>query len=318
MKILDYLRKLKWAYSLYNIFHWKGLKHNIPLYRKYGIDKLYFQSISSKDFNHLDSPPNTYDRINSKSHLPEVEAFKDLNKSVQNALLPWSDNGFVILNDFFSEDRIDLVNSEVERLEREGKTKWKYGRIMFAIHESETLYDMATDDQLQKILGLLLDKEVELFQSLNFIKGSQQRSHSDSIHMTTFPYGNLIAAWIALEDITEENGPLHYYPGSHKLPYIMNEDLENQGNSIMLGKKDYSSYEDRIEELISDSGLEKKIFLANKGDVFIWHANLIHGGEKLKDPSSTRKSMVLHYYSKDAICFHEITQRPSIKRAHTK
>lgn len=318
MKILDYFRKFKWAYSLYNIFNWKGLKHNIPLYRKYGIEKLYFQSISSKDFKHLDFLPTTYDRIDSKLHLPEVEAFKVLNKSVQNALLPWSDNGFVILNDFFSEDRIDLVNSEVERLEREGKTKWKYGRIMFAIHESETLYDIATDDQLQKILGLLLDKEVELFQSLNFIKGSQQRSHSDSIHMTTFPYGNLIAAWIALEDITEENGPLHYYPGSHKLPYIMNEDLGNQGNSLMLGQKDYSSYEDKIEELIRDSGLEKKIFLANKGDVFIWHANLIHGGEKLKDPSSTRKSMVLHYYSKDAICFHEITQRPSIRRAHTK
>ena len=28
----------------------------------------------------------------------------------------------------------------------------------------------------------------------------------------------MCGVWVALEDITEDNGPLHYYPGSHRLP----------------------------------------------------------------------------------------------------
>ena len=52
--------------------------------------------------------------------------------------------------------------------------------------------------------------------------------------------------------------------------------------------------------------------MAKKGDVFIWHANLIHGGSPIKDHSLTRKSMVIHYYAKDVIKYHEITERPSI------
>ena len=51
-----------------------------------------------------------------------------------------------------------------------------------------------------------------------------------------------------------------------------------------------------------------------KGDVLVWHANLIHGGEPQTNPESTRKSMVFHYYAQDAICYHEITQRPSLMK----
>jgi len=44
----------------------------------------------------------------------------------------------------------------------------------------------------------------------------------------------------------------------------------------------------------------------------IWHANLLHGGEPILDPALTRKSMVIHYYAKDVVKYHEITERPAI------
>ncbi len=150
------------------------------------------------------------------------------------------------------------------------------------------------------------------FQTINFVKGSNQRAHSDSIHMTTYPLGYLIAVWIALEDTNPDNGPLFYYPGSHRLPYLLNEDFNEGATGLRLGRKDYVDYEDRIAAVLEEEQLEKEIFLAKKGDILIWHANLIHGGLPVNNPALTRKSMVIHYYAQDVIKYHEITERPSL------
>lgn len=42
--------------------------------------------------------------------------------------------------------------------------------------------------------------------------------------------------------------------------------------------------------------MTKVDFYARKGDVFIWHANLIHGGNPVLGPKFIRKIMVLHYF----------------------
>ncbi|MDT0559443.1 phytanoyl-CoA dioxygenase family protein [Ichthyenterobacterium sp. W332] len=308
------LRRYKLPYTLYNFFHKKALVHNLKHYKKYGIDKTYYAPISSEDFADLESEPNTYDIKDSETELPKHADFKTLDGKLQSELLPWSKNGYVILEHFFSEKEVDTVNSEIEDLLAKKRVAFSNGnRIMFANKKSKLINAVGTNPKLFKVLNLLLDKEVELFQSINFFEGSQQRAHSDSIHMTTFPYGNLIAAWIALEDITIDSGPLHYYPGSHKLPYVLNKAYGNDGSKYTIGKKTYSEYEDYIGNLIEKNNLEKNIFLAKKGDVLIWHANLLHGGEPVTNTESSRKSMVFHYYAKDAICFHEITQRPTLK-----
>ncbi len=51
--MLKFIRNYKLPYIIYNFFHKDKLKHNIPLYRKYGIKKNYYSPISSKDFAHL-------------------------------------------------------------------------------------------------------------------------------------------------------------------------------------------------------------------------------------------------------------------------
>ncbi|WP_196893602.1 phytanoyl-CoA dioxygenase family protein [Aureivirga marina] len=308
------LRSYKFTYQLYNFFKKDQLKHNIPFYKKYNLNKKYYSSISSEDFIGIDSPPNLYDVKDSKEELPKKKTFQTLDDKTQNELLSWSDDGYVVLENFFSEEEIESYKQEIDDLLESGKVKFRYGnKIMFAIHHSKTLRSAGNNKKLLQILSLLMDKNVELFQSINFIEGSQQRTHSDSIHMTTFPYGNLIAVWVALEDIKPDSGPLHYYPKSHKLPYIHNRDYDNVGTKYKIGDKLYNKYEDCIEDVLRKTDLEKKIFLPKKGDLLIWHANLLHGGEKVTNENSTRKSMVFHYYTDDAICFHEISQRPTLK-----
>ena len=103
------------------------------------------------------------------------------------------------------------------------------------------------------------------------------------------------------------SGPLHYYPETHILPYVFNIDVSNQGTTFKLGEKTHSNYEDYFQEIIDNNKYEKKIFTAKKGDILIWHANLLHGANKIIDKKINRKSMVLHYFSTDSILFHEKT-----------
>ena len=313
--MLETLKQYKAVYQLYNLLHPKELKHNLPLYRKYGLNKKYYSSLSSKDFEGLDSHQNIYDAADSRTEMPKQPEFSSFSKTIQHKLLNWSNDGYVILDQFFTEDQVDAINAEVDRMIEDKEANWRYlNKIMFAIHKSKMLYNIGTDPELMKILGFLLGKPVDLFQSINFLTGSQQRTHSDSIHMTTFPLGNLIAAWVALEDISPESGPVHYYPGSHTLPYLMNKDYGNEGTRLKLGNRSYYDYEDRVEQEIVSHQLEKRSFIAKKGDVLIWHANLLHGGDVQLNPELTRKSMVFHYYATDAICYHEVTQRPTLKK----
>ena len=312
--MLEWLRSFKWSIQLYNIFRKKDLMYNVPLFKKYGLNKRYYSSLTSEDFKHLDNPKPHLDTHDSAQELPKMDAFKALDDKLQAALLPWSEQGYAILEGFFSEDEVALCNAEVQHLLDTNQVNWGYAqKIMFAIRQSKPLFQSATNPKLKGILEMLVGRKIGIFQSINFLKGSQQRAHSDFVHMTTFPQNNIIAVWVALEDITADSGPIFYYPNSHRLPLVLNANFDNVGTAFRTGTKDYCNYEDKIEQIIAEKGLKKKLFLPKKGDVLIWHANLLHGGEPIQNPQSSRKSMVFHYYADEAICFHEISERPALR-----
>ena len=308
---MSLFRKSKFLYELYNFFQYKKLKKNLGLYKELGLRKRYYSSVSDSDFKGVD--PGVFGP--SKEEVEAIgKKYEELSSEVKNQVAGFGDDGYAIIKGFFSEERIDAINSEVDRMLATGEVNYKYqNKIMFAIHKSQLIYDMGADGDLMKVLDYLQGEKTSLFQSINFKTGSNQRTHSDAIHMSTFPRGRMIAVWVALEDMSLENGPLHYYPGSHRLPYVMNEDFGNTSSRWWLGPKEYSDYEDRIAEIIEEKKLKKDVFVAQKGDVLIWHANILHGGEKVVDLDSTRKSVVFHYYADKCIAFHEITERPTLR-----
>ena len=59
---------------------------------------------------------------------------------------------------------------------------------------------------------------------------------------------------------------------------------------------DYRKYEDFLVRLIDDLGLAKETVRMRRGEAMIWSANLLHGGERIEDPDSTRRSQVTHCY----------------------
>ena len=308
--MIEIIRRLKLAYSVYNFFHKKELYHNEAIYKKMGINKKYYSPVSSKDFEGLSNASNT---DIEEDKITAVQLYKTSSEENKKSIIDFNKNGFCILKNYLSSEVVDKINQDIETLLKEKKVKFGYGgKIMFAIHVSELLNSVGNDKSLHELLSVLIGGNSILFQSINFVKGSEQDTHSDSIHMTTYPLGGLLGVWVALEDVGEDNGPLHYYPGSHKLPYYLNKDYNNEGSSFLIGNKSYSEYEKMIAKKIKDLGLKKEIFKAKKGDLLIWHANLFHGGEVHKNPDATRKSVVFHYFKENSICYHEITQRPAL------
>jgi ectoine hydroxylase len=309
------LRRQRILHFLNNLANYPRLKDNKSLYKKYGTSKSILGSISHRDFKASAKESPWLDEAGAIDRMLKDVRFQGFSQNVQQSLLTWPDNGFMVLKNFVSGEKADKINNELDLLVKEGKIDFDYtkSRIMNGYKHSNSIKETIENPELLKILGFILNREVIPFQTISFMKGSQQRTHSDSIHMTTEPLGYLLAIWVALEDITMECGPLHYYPGSHQLPYVMSEDFENDNTFFSVGENYYASYENKIASLVTQHGLKKEIFLAKKGDLFIWHANLLHGGEKRIAPESTRKSLVAHYFCKgDIVNYHEITQRPAI------
>jgi ectoine hydroxylase-related dioxygenase (phytanoyl-CoA dioxygenase family) len=312
MNLKNKLKDYKFIHWVYNLLHAKQLQHNKAAYKKYNLQKPLFDSISSKDFPDKTSSA-WLDLNDSATAVTQKKEFSHFTNEVQEQLLQWSSKGFLQLKQYFSNEQAEEVNKAVDELINQKHLPVTHdNKVMFGYKHAPAIKNMMQDWGLKQLLSFILDKEVVPFQTLNFVKGSGQRAHSDSIHMTTYPLGYLIAAWIALEDIHPDSGPLFYYPGSHKLPYLLNDDFANYSSRFKLGNKQYSDYEDVTEEIIRQSGLQPEVFLPKKGDVLIWHANLIHGGMPVLNPALTRKSMVIHYYAKDVIKYHEITERPSL------
>jgi ectoine hydroxylase-related dioxygenase (phytanoyl-CoA dioxygenase family) len=304
------MKRFKFLYWLYNLLHYRSLSHNREAYRTFHVHKPLIASISSKDF-----PDKTsrawLDTGHSRDLVANKAGYNDFPPAIREQLLAWSDNGYLIWKGFFDDAATDRIQEEVDRLVKKGKLHPTHdNKLMFANRHSTLIRRVTEEKRLTDLLSFILDKQVVPFQTINFRNGSNQRAHSDSIHMTTYPLGYLIAVWIALEDTRPDNGPLFYYPGSHRLPYMLNSDFNEGETSLLLGNKDYVDYEDRIAEQIKE--LRPEIFLAQKGDLLVWHANLIHGGMPVKNPAQTRKSMVIHYYARDVIKYHEITERPSL------
>ena len=313
-KYTGFIRNFRLVHYLYNLWHRKGLKHNKHLYPYFDLKKSVYASISHKDFINKKAKKPWLDSVVNDKDIQNHPLFCRFPEHIEAQILKWNKTGFVLWEHFLDEETIASINTEVDELIKKNEVDFNYTnrKIFNAYQKSYTIRKVIKDKKLLELLSFILDKKVLPFQTINFLKGSEQQAHSDSIHMSTFPNGYLIAAWFALEDISMEQGPLSYFPGSHHLPYLTNADYENTSNHWVLDGNANIKYEKKVQDVIEKNNIPKQIFLAKKGDVFIWHANLMHGGEPMLNQELTRKSMVVHYFANDVICYHEISERPAI------
>ena len=314
-KYTGVLRSFKAVYVINNVLNGEKLAHNKTLYKKYGVNRSIFSSLGSQVFKNKSGDIPWLDRPDGRRELLHSPDFQCFEKDFQEQILNFEEKGYMILRNFYTPAEVDQSNTEVAQLLADQKAEFNYtGKKLMEAYKDSTFIDQTffRNKKLLDLLGFVMGKKILPFHTIHFIEGSEQRAHSDSIHMTTEPAGYMIAAWTALEDTHEGNGPLFYYPGSHRLPYIMSTDYDSGNTKYQIGKNVYSNYEDKIAAVIAENNLKKEHFFAKKGDVLIWHANLLHGGEGIAQKGTTRKSMVAHYFCEEVICYHEISQRPAL------
>lgn len=167
--------------------------------------------------------------------------------------------------------------------------------------------ELFADQRLAQWVDLFMGRPSVPFQTIVGEWGTAQEIHTDAIHQTTFPLGFHVSAWLACEDIAIEAGALFYYPRSHRLPYALAVDCGISDRLGDPGEQYREKYVPHIEAVVAQNGLQREVFLARKGDVLIWHHNLLHGGSPILNPELTRRAMALFYYGKGALHYHDLS-----------
>lgn len=233
----------------------------------------------------------------------------------------FSENGYLVLPKLFTDEEVAAIQSAVDRAWADRSI---YNNLTIsaytgtanyvetylrkvdpaarqAQHKLNHLYlydprvlDLILADKLHAVLSELLQGEPLLFNGLNMEHGTEQRMHIDTFYMPPRTFGKMAATWLALEDIHPDSGPLCYYPRSNQIP-----PYKFSHGEIWAVPEEMAAFDAYYDRELAKRGLQAEQFYPKKGDVFIWHAQLYHGGGKIKNRALTRRSMVNHFWTYD-------------------
>lgn len=194
----------------------------------------------------------------------------------------------LMVETFVPDGQMRICPPSLEYRMGEGGTKML---DLFA-HSGAVREAIAAPPVIQFLTAIFGDRP-KAFQSLNFWNGSQQPMHKDSayVKVDSNPM-HLAATWLALEDVEGGAGELEYYVGSHRAPDFLFGGISKWMESYV---KEHDTFLQSLHRDARTFGHRRSSFLAKKGDVLIWHADLAHGGSKITKPASTRKSLVAHF-----------------------
>lgn len=237
---------------------------------------------------------------------PEVEA----------TLTQWRDQGFITLPCCISREMVDNYLADIEGLKSRDQSPLlittsdlnhpiAYTPQVEANHHSvrtvdDYFFSAASREILMfppilDFLETVFERRPLLTQSLSFMHGSEQALHQDTAFVRMNAPMKLAAIWVALEDVIAGSGELRYYPGSHRWEGFLFSGKFKHWDEERDGQEQLDQWHQWIEREARERGCEAVSFLPRKGDVFIWHGALAHGGASITLAGSTRCSLVGHY-----------------------
>lgn len=226
----------------------------------------------------------------------------DYTLEEKEILIKYHEDGYLVidleLDESFINTLMDGIFNELHKLKTQDD-RYHYSdspRVFEAWKTIPNVLSLARHPKLLSTLKLLYNRNPIPFQTINFLKGSNQPLHQDSIHFYTQPERWMVGTWTALQDMSVDCGPLEIVPGSHKWNHYnfqnLNLPVVEFGNQF----NNYAEYESFLVYMLESSDLVKKQWLGKKGQTLIWASNLLHGGAEILNSESTRYAQATHFY----------------------
>lgn len=220
-------------------------------------------------------------------------------------------SGFTIFEGAVEPELIDALCADVRRVaEHPGcfvVTDHRNGRPYAYSSESfdryESVFDLYVNFEsarrvcfhpvVLRFLELLFETPPVAFQQLLFQRSNQHPIHQDTAYVCLEAPLQMAATWIALEDVVPGRGELTYYEGSHRIAHHFFRDGSKRFSPAV---DDEQAARRHVLAEAERLGCVKRDFLAKKGDVLVWAADLAHGSNPRTRPDhETRMALVTHY-----------------------
>jgi len=261
-------------------------------------------------------PPDQLDEVwvlrdDGPARIEAKLAAGEITEREADELRQYREKGFVLWPGLIDEAEIDALVRDVRSIgEHPGRfvttdhrrgAFYRFSGPDFDAYESifDTYVNFASarrvsyHPRILRFLELLFEEPPVAMQQLLFQRSNQHKMHQDTAYVRVQEPLRMAATWIALEDVVEGRGELAYYEGSHRIPHQV---FSTGGKWFDLEHDDEDASVRHVVEESERLGCTKHGFLAKKGDVFLWAADLVHGSAPRTRPDEeTRLSCVTHY-----------------------
>jgi len=171
-------------------------------------------------------------------------------------------------------------------------------------HERYLLHPRVID-----VLEAIIGPDVIAMQSMLFLKGPGkpgQGFHQDSYYIPTYP-DSLCGAWIAVDDVDEENGCMYFTKGSQNEPIFPPVDNYGFGDAALKGIEKVSGVSDtddakntlaqiaRRKYGVTGRGVNETAAIMKAGDVAFFGGHVFHRSFTNVSKNRFRRSFVGHY-----------------------
>jgi len=207
-------------------------------------------------------------------------------------------DGYVIVRTLFSLDELLPLAEHFDRLAREGvqfdgfwhpdpsaeDPQERFPRVYQAHRFHDLSREILLDERLHQVLMQLYGEEPLAAQSMFYFKPPGARGqalHQDNRALQARPT-TCMAAWIAIDPATPENGGLYVVPGSQNMelicPHLADRKVSGTAHALDVPE-----------------GMELVPALLDPGDVLFFNGSLIHGSQPNEHSTLWRRAYILHY-----------------------
>ena len=223
----------------------------------------------------------------------------------QDQVVSFKNNGYVLGGQLLSDVQVEVLREEMERIIRdkdktdvpqplrlsnignEDKPVWQIVNIWQASLAFEQLVNNpAVADAISQLIPT---KELRLWHDQIQYKPAQKGGvnmwHQDAPYWDIIEPATQVTAWVALDDVDEENGCMSMVPGSHLL-----------GNNIdyLVSLPDFTA----MPSSYKDHDIQVNACPVKKGQVHFHHSLTWHGSQA-NISGRPRRAIALHYMTEE-------------------